>query len=170
MDVITAKQKQMNKRYWKIIWRFVKEWFTLPKLLITITIFMSVYILLKFPISSYFILGALSIGVIAEIVMLFKVRKQRKVKEENNEKLFLLEDMIGSTKNGYTGLVFINLFNIVSTSRLDFSDSGFFWQLVFSGTITLLIILFNVVNYVLPEKAQELLEETHPEYKLVKKL
>jgi len=170
MDVITAKQKQMNKRYWKIIWRFVKEWFTLPKLLITVSIFVSVYILLQFPISSYFILGALSIGVIAEIVMLFKVRKQRKVKEENNEKIFLLEDMIGSTKNGYTGLVFINLFNIVSTSRLDFSDSGFFWQLVFSGAITLLIILFNVVNYVLPQKAQELLEETHPEYKLVKKM
>jgi len=98
MDVITAKQKQMNKRYWKIICHFVKEWFTLPKLLITVSIFVSVYILLQFPISSYFILGALSIGVIAEIVMLFKVRKQRKVKEENNEKLFLLEDMIGSTK------------------------------------------------------------------------
>ena len=170
MDVITAKQKQMNKRYWKIIWRFVKEWFTPPKLLITVSIFISVYILLQFPISSYFILGALSIGVIAEIVMLFKVRKQRKFKEENNEKIFLLEDMIGSTKNGYTGLVFINLFNIVSTSRLDFSDSGLFWQLLFSGAITLLIILFNVVNNVLPQKAQELLEENHPEYTLVKKM
>jgi hypothetical protein len=170
MDVITAKQKQMNKRYWKIIWRFVKEWFTPPKLLITVSIFISVYILLQFPISSYFILGALSIGVIAEIVMLFKVRKQRKFKEENKEKIFLLEDMIGSTKNGYTGLVFINLFNIVSTSRLDFSDSGLFWQLVFSGAITLLIILFNVVNNVLPQKAQELLEENHPEYTLVKKM
>jgi hypothetical protein len=78
--------------------------------------------------------------------------------------------MIGSTKNGYTGLVFINLFNIVSTSRLDFSDSGLFWQLVFSGAITLLIILFNVVNNVLPQKAQELLEENHPEYTLVKKM
>jgi uncharacterized integral membrane protein len=170
MDVITAKQKQMNKRYWKIIWRFVKEWFTPPKLLITVSIFISVYILLQFPISSYFILGALSIGVIAEIVMLFKVRKQRKFKEENKEKIFLLEDMIGSTKNGYTGLVFINLFNIVSTSRLDFSDSGLFWQLLFSGAITLLIILFNVVNNVLPQKAQELLEENHPEYTLVKKM
>jgi len=170
MDVITAKQKQMNKRYWKIIWRFVKEWFTPPKLLITVSIFISVYILLQFPISSYFILGALSIGVIAEIVMLFKVRKKRKFKEENKEKIFLLEDMIGSTKNGYTGLVFINLFNIVSTSRLDFSDSGLFWQLLFSGAITLLIILFNVVNYVLPQKAQELLEENHPEYTLVKKM
>jgi hypothetical protein len=170
MDVIEAKQKQMNKRYWKILWRFTKEWFTLPKVLITLSIFTSVYILLQFPNSNYFILGALSIGVIAEIFTIYKLRKQQKVKEKNKEKLFLLEDMIGSTKYGYTGFVFINLFNFVNLTRFDFSTSGLYWQLLVSGIVTLLIILFYVANYVLPQKAQELLQETYPEYKLVKNL
>jgi hypothetical protein len=31
MDVVEQKQKAMNKRYWKILLRFIKEWFTLPK-------------------------------------------------------------------------------------------------------------------------------------------
>jgi uncharacterized membrane-anchored protein YhcB (DUF1043 family) len=90
MDVIEAKQKQMNKRYWKILWRFTKEWFTLPKALITLSVFISIYMLLQFPNSNYFILGALSIGVIAEIFTIYKLRKQQKVKEKNKEKLFFI--------------------------------------------------------------------------------
>jgi hypothetical protein len=35
---------------------------------------------------------------------------------------------------------------------------------------TLVVILFYVSNYVLPQKAEELLQETYPEYKLVKNL
>lgn len=42
MDVVESKQKQMNKRYWKIIWRFAKEWFTIPKILVTLTCFLAV--------------------------------------------------------------------------------------------------------------------------------
>lgn len=170
MDVIEAKQKQMNKRYWKILWRYTKEWFTLPKVMITLSIFISIYMLLQFPNSTYFILGALSIGVIAEIFTLYKLRKQQKVKEKKKEKLFLLEEMIGSTKYGYTGFVFINLFNFVNLTRFDFSASGLYWQLLISGIFTLLTILFYVANYVLPQKAQELLQETYPEYKWVKNL
>ena len=40
MDVIEAKQKQMNKRYKHIMWRFFKEWFTLPKVTTTIVLFL----------------------------------------------------------------------------------------------------------------------------------
>jgi hypothetical protein len=56
----------------------------------------------------------------------------------------------------------------VNLTRFDFSTSGLYWQLLISGIVTLLIILFYVANYVLPQKAQELLQETYPEYKLVK--
>ena len=55
-------------------------------------------------------------------------------------------------------------------SRFDFSESGIYWQLLTAAIVTLLIILFYVANYVLPEKAAELLQETYPEYKLVKNL
>lgn len=170
MDVIEAKQKQMNKRYWKILLRFVKEWFTLPKITITVLIFLSVLGLIQIPIADYIILGALSIGVISEVFMIYKIRKQHKEKEKNNEKIFLLEDMIGSTKYGYTGFVFINLFNFINLSRFDFSGLALHWQFLISAIITLLIILFYVSNYVIPEKAEELLQETYPEYKLVKNL
>ena len=170
MDVIEAKQKQMNKRYWKILWRFAKEWFTIPKVAITVLLFIGVLSLLQLPSADYIILGGLLIGVFAEVIMIYGVRKQQKEKKKKKEKIFLLEELIGSTKYGYTGFVFINLFNFVNFSKFDFSESGIYWQLLTAAIVTLLIILFYVANYVLPEKAAELLQETYPEYKLVKNL
>lgn len=35
-DVITERQKALSKRYWKIILRFYKEYFTLPKIALTL--------------------------------------------------------------------------------------------------------------------------------------
>ena len=47
MDVIEAKQKQMNKRYRSILWRFFREWFTLPKVMTTLAVFLSLFMVLK---------------------------------------------------------------------------------------------------------------------------
>ena len=170
MDVIEAKQKQMNKRYWKIIWRFAKEWFTLPKAVKTVLVFLGFFFLFQIQYSDYFILSTLFIAAIFEIINVYKLRKQEKWKEKKEEKIFLLEAMIGTTKNGFTGLVFINIFNFYNLTRFDVSSLETHWLILICLTITFLCILFYVSNYVLPQKAQELLQETYPEYKLVKNL
>jgi hypothetical protein len=104
------------------------------------------------------------------MIVVYKIRKKQKNKERKNEKVFLLEAMIGTTKNGYTGFVFINLFNFFNLSRIEFSTLSLPWLALIAFVSTLLFILFYVSNYVLPQKAEELLQETYPEYKLVKNL
>jgi hypothetical protein len=170
MDVIEAKQKQMNKRYWKIILRFVNDWFTLPKILTTICLFLVILLLLQIPKAEYFILSALFISAIFEIIFIYKFRKEEKKKEKSNEKIFLLEAMIGTTKNGFTGLVFINLFNFFNLTRFNFSNLDFHWVILISLISTFLFIFFYVSNYIIPQKAEELLQETYPEFKMVKNL
>ena len=170
MEVVEAKEKQMNKRYWKILWRFVKEWFTLPKSLLTILVFIAVFAILNIPYADYLLLGLLSLAMILELIAVYKIKKHHKKKEQKNEKIFLLESMIGTSKNGYSGLVFVNLFNFVNLTRVDFSQMNLYWQITIALVFTLLIILFQVSHYVLPEKVEELLLETYPEYKMVKKL
>ena len=123
MDVIEAKQKQMHKRYWKIILRFAKEWFTLPKILITLGLFFTIFALFQVPYFLYFILGTLALLAVFEMIVVYKIRKKQKIKERKHEKVFLLEAMIGTTKNGYTGFVFINLFNFFSNSSIK-SNAG----------------------------------------------
>ncbi len=170
MDVIEAKQKQMNKRYWKIILRFAKEWFTLPKVIVTFAAFLSFFMLLQIEHSEYLFLATLLILVTFEMIAAYKIRKEHKVKEKAGEKIFLLEAMIGTTKNGYTGLVFVQMFNFINLTRFDFSELEPHWVFIIAIVLTLLSILFYVSNYVIPQKAEELLQETYPEYKLVKNL
>ena len=170
MDVIDAKQKAMNKRYWKIILRFAKEWFTVPKIVITISVFFIFFMLLQIQYSEYIFLVTLLILITLEMRIVYFVRKQHKKKEAKKEKIFLLESMIGDTKNGFTGFTFINLFNIVNLTSFDFSSLNMYWVLIISVVLTLLCILFYVSNYIIPQKAEELLHETYPEYKFVNNL
>jgi hypothetical protein len=170
MDVIEAKQKQMNKRYWKIILRFAKEWFTVPKIVITFSIFLLFFSVLQIQFSEYIFLATILVLISLEMIIVYKARKHHKEKEKKEDKIFLLEAMIGNTKNSFTGFTLVNLFNIVNTTRFDFSALHIYWVLLISIILTLLCILFYVSNYVIPQKAEELLQETYPEYKLVKNL
>jgi hypothetical protein len=170
MDVIEAKQKQMSKRYRKILWRFFKEWFTIPKIVVTISIFFAFFMLLQIQFSEYIFLATLLILIILEMRIVYKVRKQHKEKVVKKDKIFLLESLIGDTKNGNTGFTFMNLFNIIHLTNFNFSALHMYWVLVISIVLTLLCILFYVSNYIIPQKAEELLIETYPEYKLAKSL
>ena len=170
MDVIDAKQKQMNKRYWKIILRFAKEWFSIPKIVVTVSIFFTFFMLLQIQFSEYIFLATLLILITLEMRIVYKTRKQHKVKVVEKDKIFLLESMIGDTKNGNTGFTFMNLFNIIHLTNFNFSALHIYWVLVISIVLTLLCILFYVSNYIIPQKAEELLIETYPEYKLAQVL
>ena len=170
MDVVETKQKQMSKRYWKIILRFVKEWFQLPKIIVTITIFLLFFVLLQIKYSQYLIMGVLLIFIISEMIMLYRMRKKQKEKEKKKEKIFLLEAMIGETKNGTVLMAFVNLFNIFNSINYNFSTLNLYWISFISVALTLLCLLFYITTKVIPQKAEELLEETYPEYKLVNSL
>jgi len=170
LDVVEAKQKQMNKRYWKILFRFAKEWFTMPKIITTAFIFLGFFLVLRIPYSEYVLLGTLLIVIIFEMIAIYKVRKEHQKKEKENEKIFLLEEMMGSTKNGFTGFAFVNLFNFFNLIRFEFSSLAIHWLILISFLLTILCIVFYIINYVIPQKAAELLQETYPEYKFVKNL
>jgi hypothetical protein len=43
MDVVEKKQSQMTKKYFKIILRFVKDWFRLPKIVLTLALILGFY-------------------------------------------------------------------------------------------------------------------------------
>ena len=170
MDVIEAKQKQMNKRYRKIMWRFFKEWFTLPKIIMTITLTLLLFLILKIPFSEYVILTSLFIILIFDTIQIYKQRKQDQQKQKTKEKIFLLEAMIGQTRQGFTGLAFINIFNFINLTKVSFSTIENGWLLLIAFSAVVILILFYVTAYLMPSKAEELLEETYPEYKLSKSL
>jgi hypothetical protein len=170
MDVIEAKQKQMNKRYGKILWRFFKEWFTMPKLAVTVSIFLIIFFFLKLPHSKYILLGALLCLATFDLTKQYRSRKKQQKTTQKKEKIFLLESMIGETRKGFTGVALINIFNSINLSRVPFNSLENHWLLLLSFSVTLVVLLFYVTAYLIPQKAEELLIETYPEYKLAKTL
>jgi hypothetical protein len=78
--------------------------------------------------------------------------------------------MIGGARNSFTGITLMNLFNIVNLTKFDFSNLEIYWVTLIAGVVTLLCITFYVITYVIPQRAEELLQETYPEYKLVNNL
>jgi hypothetical protein len=170
MDVIEAKQKQMNKRYRKILWRFFREWFTMPKLAVTSSTFLIIFFFFKLPHSKYIVLGALLCLAIFDLTRQYRSRKKQQKKTKKKEKIFLLESMIGETRNGFSGVAFVNLFNFIHLSRVSFNSLENHWLLLLSLSVTLLILMFYVTAYLIPQKAEELLIETYPEYKMVQRL
>jgi ABC-type multidrug transport system fused ATPase/permease subunit len=170
MDVVEAKQKQMNKRYWKIIIRFVKEWFTVPKIVTTSIIFLFFFVTLQIKFSEYFLLGILTLLIIYDIINFSIKRKKFKIRKKKKKKIFLLESMIGNTRNSFTGLTLMNLLNIVNLTKFEFSNLEIHWVILISAGSTLLCITFYIILIIIPQRAEELLQETYPEYKLVNNL
>ena len=163
MDVITEKQKAMHKKYWKILWRFTKEWFELPKILTTAVVFLLFFSVLQSGFA-YEILLASFIALMA--FELFYIIKYKKKKKQQPQKRWLLQEMIGETRTGLSFLAFVHVFNTINAFDIDFTVLANHWIVLIAAGTTLMCILFYVATFVLPQKATELLEETYPEYKI----
>lgn len=169
-DVIAEKTKAMNKRYWKILLRFLKEWFRVPKIILTLLIFTSFTVLLQYEYAGYFLMIILSLLFLFDLFKMYQSKKSRELKKKNEEKIFMLEAMINGARYGNSSLVFVNVFNLINLTDTSFGALQMHWVVIIAAIATLLCISFYIVNYVIPPKAQELLEETYPEYKFAKSL
>ena len=164
MDVVEEKQKQLGKKYTKILWRFTKEWFLLPKIILTLAIFTLFYILLGHNIGQVIFLAILVILGFGDLFLGYQLRKKVKKRYAASAKKWMLEDTIYNTASFSGVLIVSNLLQI--THFID--DISTIWvQILFSFLLTLAIIYSYVALIVIPKKAEELLTEHYPEYKIV---
>ncbi|CAL2102375.1 conserved membrane protein of unknown function [Tenacibaculum sp. 190130A14a] len=162
MDVVEEKQKQMGKQYFKLILSFVKEWFQLPKLILTLGIFYMFFLLQDFSFS-YYMLTVLYLVVFAvEIgIMISRKRKyNRKVKRTGRRWMF--EDIIVS--QGYGNIAFMSYYVLYFTSPENMGSSSLVSKILVAFAITLAIIVGYISMVMIPSKSEELLAKQYPEY------
>ncbi|UMB59784.1 hypothetical protein MHL31_11935 [Lutibacter sp. A80] len=164
MDVYGARQGALSKKYMKILWLHAKEWFRLPKIIATITFFYFFYRgLIQY--GDTFALSVLAVvvvfGLVKHILLLKKVKKRQKL----SGKKWLLEDIIfrGLFLGG--GMLGVNLFNIINIASPDVYNV--YWAIFYAAIFTIMVVYVYISVVVLPKKAEELLIETYPEYKIV---
>ena len=164
MDVVEARSKALNKKYWKLIWGFFKEFFKIPQVISTVVIFMVIYTgFLVVPNHTwmYMFIGFSICAVL--IVRLFQLQQMKKRRFKQTNKKWLLEEYILNAGNigAFAYIIFslpINLkVQVTSTYAIVFMSLFF----------TSYILLIYIIAFVLPKKAEEILEKQYPEYKLV---
>jgi len=161
MDVVEAKQKQLGKKYRIILWKFMKEWFSFPKIVLTTSIFICFYALMSLNINRNYLSVLMLVIALVDVILATKLSKKAKNRFKENSKKYLLEEMIFRVGAFGSILVFSNLFHLSSFLRS--SDSVYF-KIFVASLITFAILYSFISLIVIPKKAEELLEETYPEY------
>lgn len=170
-DVIKERKNAVGKKYRALLWRFFKEWFQFPKIIKTISATFMIYVALILLNNSEFkpeiILTTLMSFMVISLIYLFRTRKDREFKMVKNGRKFMLGEMIYELGSGASlAQIPLQIGIALNTSR-DFVYYTQAFDIIFSIVFVLFSLCIYVTVFVLPAKAEKLLEETYPEYKMI---
>lgn len=161
MDVVEKRQAALSSKYRKIVWKHFKNFFQLPEILGTLSTVGILYFILKWSIYSEIIfIGLAVIILIAVFLELYFNQRKLKQNQKETDKKWLFEDIL----MGYgQGFAILNLpLQIVLHFRTDFSNN---YVLIAASFFIVVLALFQyVILVIIPNKAEEYLIETYPEY------
>ena len=167
MDVVEKKQSQMTKKYYKIIFKFAKEWFRLPKIVLTLAMIYGFYKLQNVESSYTIYLIIFFIVISAQLIGVFINSRKLNKKYLESGKKWMFEDIISINGLGNTALLIFYVFDFPFRTSGDFLLMGEFRKFLSAFLITFVVLLGYITLVVVPKKAQQLLQEMYPEYKLV---
>jgi len=85
-DLVTERQKAMNKKYSKLVFKILKEYFTFPKILLTLFLSLLIYMLMSLtPYKSEVILGV-AFGLMIVFLIRISNRNMLLNKQKKNNK------------------------------------------------------------------------------------
>jgi hypothetical protein len=164
MDVVDQRQKAMNKRYYKYLLSELKLWFTVPKIIITATLFVTFFTLLQTSHPKYFFFIIFGVPATWTIYRSIQLNREFRKRKEISSKKWLLEELIFK-QAGSIGVIFLSQFyNISMWSDVFISNTKL---VLLTAAIFTLLYLVNYISFrVIPDKAEELLKTTYPEFSL----
>ena len=165
-DVIEKHNTALTKKYFKIILRFMREYIKLPKIIGTLCAILAVFYIIRYVESSPWIIIAgyimLLLYITYKTILIGSKYKKRK---EITGKRWKLEEMISLT--GDATFIWYNFTNLLLV--INFPFMHYYWvQLLMAILLVVLALVMYIVGAIMPEKAEELLRETYPEYELSK--
>ena len=164
MEVVEARTKSLNKKYWKLVWKVFKRFFKIPELLTTIVIFCVIYTCFSIISNHRWIYMFIGFGICTVlIVRVFQLQKLKKRRFIATNKKWLLEEYILNAGN--IGAFAYLIFQIPLEMKVQLTSvlSAILMSLFF----TTYILLTYIITFVLPLKCEEILTQQYPEYKLL---
>lgn len=167
MDVVEKRQKVLSKKYNKIVWSHFKDFFSIPKIILTTCLVFGLFYFIKMFYFKEIFIALFSLLILILFLELFRANKKIKKRKQKTGKIWLFEQIIFGY-GSFSGILMLpfhilNTFSHSSSSLLQ-NDYILFGFSFFSISI---IITAYVIVKIIPSKTEEYLKETYPEYSLV---
>lgn len=161
MDVVEKRQAALNKKYNGIIWKHFKAFFTIPKIVFTITLVGLIYMLLKA--STYKTdIALVAFGIIIlsfYSFIIYFANKNKKPNSATHKKWLLKEIILG--RSSICGMIYLPIQIIFRSDKLMEYSIGVFGV---SFLLVSLVLIEYIMVIEIPKKAEEYLKQTYPEY------
>lgn len=163
MDVVEKRQAALNKKYNGIIWKHFKVFFTIPKIILTVTLVGLTYlVLINTTDKATIVLAAFGIIVLSFYsFIIYFTHKNKKATLGNAKKWLLKEIILG--RSSICGILYFPIHIILRSDKLMEHSIGIFG-------ISFLLVSMALIEYIMvieiPKKAEAYLHETYPEYAL----
>jgi len=168
-SIIKKRKKAMSKRYWKLITSFYKAYFRLPKIIILFGFSLLLFLSLRIINPSYKMIGLSLLFLTVGIYFIFRAKKNRdyyEVKIVKNQRRWMLEEKIYNVGEWAQMAIFpMYIFNLFFDPK--YAIENIYLDAILSFATVCYLTLSYIMVFVIPAKAEELLEETYPEYKMV---
>jgi len=157
MDIATQHQKQMEKRYWREIWKYTKTWITPPRVFLTLSAGTGIYFLadaVEISRVPLFFIG-LALFVLSIVITTNQFLTNKKILEGEQSIL-----MAGAKSGGFSIFGYLLLYLPMQGFWVNPDHNS---DLIFNPFYLSIFIvctsIFGLANYFLQEKAKTQLQE-----------
>lgn len=164
MEPIEQKAKFMNKRYRKYLWKELKKWFEVPQIILTIGLFLCFFYAFS---SIYIDVFSIVFYVLILIWIVYKsiqLNRQFRKRKEISGKKWMLEELIFKQAGGVSLIFLSQMYHIFTVSEK--MEGNSYAIIVLSIAFTAFVLISYISFELIPNKAEDLLNETYPEFSL----
>jgi hypothetical protein len=157
------KEKALRKKYRRLLWRFVADYYKFPKIMITLSLLLGIFTVLQVTKNDQWIVGSLLIfsWLFSMFYVFYHFPQKIKIKVVEGHQFMLNE--IGRVGLASKTMLLLNgsLYAIIRYPG-NFSTTG---SLVFSALISLYLVLLYGDCFFIPKKIHEHFKEQFPQFK-----
>lgn len=163
MGVVEERQKFLNKKYSRLIWSYYKEFFGLPKIILTVALVYGIHIISQLIVNQYIFPAIVALFLLIAGFFTFRKRYYLKQKANKTGIKWLFEDIM------INRVIFL-LFSLPSTVinlcilfQNNFEPSK--WSLMLGEIAFVLVVLLVFIQLmIVPKRVAEDLAKTYPEF------
>jgi len=160
-----AKEKELRRKYDRLQWKYIGEFYKLPKIILTLAITFAMFLIFRLSnndiVVSYCIQGFYILSIAIYLIFIYPKKFRLDI---ITGKSFLLYEQFRNIKRGAIGTG-LSFFNILALLRLNppFSNN-FYWQLFVAFFITLSGIIVAAICIDTPKRIKEDFTREFPQF------